>query len=117
MVTALAFARLAGLPDYYQLLDENFPECAENVITYFEEYYIGRLRTTGIRRTPMFPREMWTVRSCMLEGQTRTNNAQEGWHRRFPSALTCHHPSIAFGGSSPPALQTRSAAHHSVRNN
>ena len=24
----------------------------------------------------------------------RTNNAQEGWHRRFASQVNCHHPSI-----------------------
>ena len=27
-------------------------------------------------------------------GEDRTNNAQEGWHRRFASIVTCHHPTI-----------------------
>ena len=94
MLTALAFVRQADLSDYYVLLEESFPECAEHVILYFEEYYIGRLRPNGTRRTPTFPPALWNMRNAVLQGQPRTNNAQKGWHRRFASAVYCHHPSI-----------------------
>ena len=94
MLTALAFVRQADLSDYYVLLEESFPECAEHVILYVEEYYIGRLRPNGTRRTPTFPPALWNMRNAVLQGQPRTNNAQEGWYRRFASAVNCHHPSI-----------------------
>ena len=94
MLTALAFVREADVPEYYQILEDEFPEEAEEVITYFKEYYIGRLRNNGTRRTPLFSHALWNVHNDVLNKQPRTNNAQEGWHRRFASQVNCHHPSI-----------------------
>ena len=61
-------------------------------MSYFEKNYVGELRPNGQRRTPRFPIALWDVNERTLSGQERTNNAQEGWHRRFATIVTCHHP-------------------------
>ena len=94
MLPALAFVPQGDVVQYFELLEDMFPDEAEDVITYFEHTYIGTLRGNSQRRTPMFPIALWNVHNRTLAGEERTNNAQEGWHRRFASVLTCHHPTI-----------------------
>ena len=94
MLPALAFAPVGDVIDYFEALEEIFPEEAEEVVSYFEKNYVGGLRPNGQRRTPRFPIALWNVNERTLSGQERTNNAQEGWHRRFATIVTCHHPTI-----------------------
>ena len=75
-------------------MEDNFPDDAEAILTYFEHSYIGTLRPNGQRRTPLFPIALWNVHDRTLMGEDRTNNAQEGWHRWFAWIVTCHHPTI-----------------------
>ena len=93
MLPALAFVRPGDVNDYFGALEEIFPANAE-VVTFFEQYYIGTLRPNGQRRTPLSPQRLLNVFNKALEGHPRTNNSQEGWHRHFSSQVPCHHPSI-----------------------
>ena len=56
---------------------------AGNVIDYFEDTYIGRLRPGGHRRAPLFDLALWNMYDQTIGDLPRTNNAVEGWHRRF----------------------------------
>ena len=55
---------------------------AGNVIDYFEDTYIGRLRPGGHRRAPLFDLALWNMYEQTIGDLPRTNNAVEGWHRR-----------------------------------
>jgi len=81
-LTALAFVPEADVIERFELLEQSdsFPQEADAVLDYFEDYYIGR-RRHGQRRTPMFPIPLWNVHESTLEGLPRTNNTIEGWHR------------------------------------
>ena len=48
---------------------------AGNVIDYFEDTYIGRLR-----RAPLFDLALWNMYDQTIGDLPRTNNAAEGWH-------------------------------------
>lgn len=95
-LAALAFVPIADVIAYFELLEESagFPEAAEPVLEYFEQYYIGRRRRNGVRRTPAFPIPLWNVHAPTLDGLPRTNNNVEGWHRRFSGHLLCNHPTV-----------------------
>ena len=94
MIPALAFVPVGDEPYYYDALENSLPEDVDPILNYFEEYYVGRLRANGQRPTPMFPIPLWNVHNGTMLGQDRTNNAHVGWHRRFVSQLTCHHPTL-----------------------
>ena len=79
---------------YFEEVDDSFPDEAEAILTYFEQSYIGTLRPNGQQRTPLFPIALWNMHDRTLMEDDRTNNAYEGWHRRFASIVTCHHPTI-----------------------
>ena len=53
---------------------------AGNVIDYFEDTYIGRLRPGGHRRAPLFDLALWNMYDQIIGDLPRTNNAAEGWH-------------------------------------
>ena len=91
---ALAFVPVGDVVDYFEVLEQEAHEPLQPVLEYFEKYYIATLRTNGQRRTPMFPPVLWNVNHRTQEAHSRTNNSVEGWHRRFSSAITCHHPTI-----------------------
>ena len=94
MLPALAFVPIGDVVNYFEELEDNFPDEAEPILTDFEQTYIGTLRPHGQRRTLLFPIALRNVHDRTLMGEDRTNNAQEGWHRRFASIVTCHHPTI-----------------------
>jgi len=60
---------------------------------YFEDTWIGRPRR-GRRRAPSFPHDLWNCYQATADGLARTNNAVEGWHRRFSALLGADHPTI-----------------------
>ena len=94
MILTLAFVPPGDVVDYFNILENNLPEEADPVVEYFEEYYIGRLRQNGHRRTPLFPHRLWNIHEQTLEARDRTNKVHEGWHRRFAAQVTCYHPII-----------------------
>ena len=42
----------------------------------------------------VFPRNCGLVYERVLNDEPRTTNMLEGWHRRFSTVLTKHHPNI-----------------------
>lgn len=95
MLPALAFVPEEHVIQYFEVLcDENvFPEEAQPIIDYFEDTWIGRPNRRH-RRPPRFPLSMWNCYQGTLQGQPKTNNSVEGWHRGFQELLSANHPSI-----------------------
>ena len=92
---SMAFVPEADVIEVFEELQDScdkFPDLID-VITYFEETYIGRL----YRRRRLPPRYAISLRNmnertlCELP---RTNNAVEGWHRAFQTSVGASHPSI-----------------------
>ena len=73
---------------------DEFPLDAQEVIDYFEDTYIGRLRPGGHRRAPLFDLALWNMYDQMTGDLSRTNNAVEGWHRRFQANVGAYHPNF-----------------------
>ena len=55
------------------------------MLTYFEKYYIGKPKKSqpGVRAIPCYPIGMWNCYQRVLDGEERTNNSIEAWHRQF----------------------------------
>lgn len=83
------------IPAFEELSDDE--EIPENFLAYFEATYIGIQRGRGVRRRrapPMFPIELWNVRTRVDKNKPRTNNGVEAFHNALnKSVLNCH-PSI-----------------------
>ena len=43
---------------------------------------------------PTFLPDLWNQHSAALQGEPRTNNLVEGWHRRFNTLVGKSHPSL-----------------------
>ncbi|KAF0733293.1 Uncharacterized protein FWK35_00025206 [Aphis craccivora] len=56
--------------------------------------WIGRLTSGGRRRAPTFPIKIWNMFDAVMQGSPRTNNAVDGWHRAFNSALGANHVTV-----------------------
>ena len=93
-LAALAFVPLGDVPEFFDHLDATLSEDMDPILEYFEKNYIGILRQNGHRRTPLFPPATWNVHERTIQNDDRTNNCQEGWHRKFSSTIACHHPTI-----------------------
>lgn len=96
-LAALAFVPVGDVVDSFQLLigNEDYDSRAIPVATYFEDTWIGAPdRHTSTRAAPLFPLELWNMYQTTLDGDHRTNNAVEGWHRRFQSVLGSTRPSV-----------------------
>ena len=94
MKQALAFIPLGDVAHYFESLEADFPPEAEEVLTYFETYYIGSLRANGTRKTPLFRHEWWNAHTRTANGEHRMNNIQEGGHSQFSAEVNCHHPTL-----------------------
>ncbi len=79
-----------------QLQDQDyFPAELEPILSYFERTYIGRpYGRNNRRRVPTFPIPTWNQYQRTLDGEARTNNACEAWHRSFNAQVAVSHPSI-----------------------
>ena len=73
---------------------DEFPLDAQEVIDYFEDTYVGRLRPGGHRRAPLFNLALWNMYNQTIGDLPRTNNAVEGWHRRFQANIGAYHPNV-----------------------
>lgn len=63
------------------------------VLNYFEDTWIGRPQRRK-RRLPRFQLGLWNCFEATSQGNTRTNNAAEGWHRGFEVMLSASHINI-----------------------
>lgn len=76
-LSALAFVPIDDIARVFEhLVDINhFPEEAEEVVEYFEEEWIGRLRSRRSRKPQSYSLDLWNCYNATLEGLPRTNNA------------------------------------------
>ncbi|QQP42000.1 Putative LOC100898192, partial [Caligus rogercresseyi] len=95
-LTALAFLPIEDvISGFYELTnDDTFPQ---EIVAYFETYYIGGVRGQGeqLRRLqPPFPIKLWNVNQRTIDKMARTNNSVEGFHNAIQSSITCAHPNL-----------------------
>ena len=91
----MAFVPEADVIEVFEELQDScdkFPDLID-VITYFEETYIGRLYRRR-RLPPRYAISLWNLNERTLCELPRTNNAVEGWHRAFQTSVCASHPSI-----------------------
>jgi len=50
--------------------------------------------TSSRRRAATFPIRVWIMFDAVIQRFPRTNNAVEGWHRAFNSALKANHLTV-----------------------
>ncbi|KAB0803766.1 hypothetical protein PPYR_00736 [Photinus pyralis] len=95
MIPSLAFLPPDRVTQSFEdLLDDpDFPQEALPIANYFEDTYIGRINRRG-RQAPLFPIQFWNVYQRTLNGQHRTNNDVEGWHRSFQETCGSLFPNI-----------------------
>ena len=93
MLPALAFVPLNDVENAFMAVSAAWGGRGRDVLTYFEETYIGQLRA-GHREQPMFVRSFWNVVDRVEEDLPRTNNSLEGWHSAFARSITCARPSV-----------------------
>ena len=91
---AIAFLPAADVRAAFQRIAGDLPDACVDLITYFENTFIGR-ELGGRWRPPLFDPYEWTQYERTLDGLGRTTNSVEGWHRRF-SGKAGSHPSV-FG--------------------
>ena len=65
------------------------------MLDYLEQNYIGMPnRRGGGRQNAIFPIRLWNMYDIVLNGQARTNNAVEAWHRGIETLLQMAHPTL-----------------------
>ena len=62
---------------------EDFDHRVQPIADYFEYTWIGRPACRGSRRAPVFLINLWYAYQRTLNGEHRTNNNIEGWHKSF----------------------------------
>ncbi|XP_065312834.1 uncharacterized protein LOC135922375 [Gordionus sp. m RMFG-2023] len=98
MMVCLAFVPPLNVVETFELLINsefysNNQLLLQPLIETFEKAYIGK--TFGRGRLPaLFNIELWNCYQSTLNGEAKTNNAVEGWHRCFSSLLTSYHPNM-----------------------
>ena len=86
---ALAFLPSQEIPGAFDILKQEMPSEANDVVQWFENNYVhGRVRRqllngTEIRNQPLFPSQLWSVYDSMELRVPRTQNKVEAWHRRW----------------------------------
>jgi len=94
--SALAFVLVDDVVAAFEFLVDSkfFPDEVNDVVEYFEDQWIGRLRRRTSRKPAPYPPSVWNVHNVTLAGLPCTNNAVEGWHRGFDSLTTRYHDSL-----------------------
>lgn len=72
---------------------ENY-ELLSPIVNYFENTRIGRPNRNSWRLSLQFDFWVWDCYNSVLKRQPRTDNAVEGWHHAFHSALLANHAMI-----------------------
>jgi hypothetical protein len=89
-IPALAFLPPNEIPEAFNELKVNMPREANEIMEWFENYYVHgkvrrRLRRSGnvVRESPLFPPSLWSVVDNIEYTFPRTQNSVEAWHRRW----------------------------------
>lgn len=93
-ITAIAFIPPNKIEEALETLEEDLPIELLPILNWFEDNYIGRPNRRGIRKTPLFPCEIWNVFQRTLNGESRTNNYVEANHRKMQNEFGVNHPTI-----------------------
>ena len=77
---ALAFLKTNDVYSAFEDIgDLQIPDL-DPLCNYFEDCYIGRLRSRNRRISPTFPITFWNVNNLLTNQFDHTNNIVEGWH-------------------------------------
>ena len=98
-LAALSFVPIPDVIEAFEALQDSVffiqNECTHPLLNYIEETWIGKpFGGSGQRRNPLFPIALWNIFFLIADGNPRTNNSVEGWHRGFSSLLGADHPSL-----------------------
>ena len=94
-LTALAFVPVDDVQQIFLELDTNKPVEAAPIYSYFREFYIdGHRGGRGRPRYVMFLPRTWNCRERTLDGDPRTNNNIEVWHRHLNVIMGRRHPNL-----------------------
>ncbi|CAF0834509.1 unnamed protein product [Rotaria sordida] len=91
---ALVFLEINNVIKGFESLSMDLDEDYQEMIDYFEETYIGRLRPNHTRRKATFDIHLWNMHSRTSTSSMRTNNSAEAYHRRTGSVFQCAHPTL-----------------------
>ncbi len=93
---ALAFLPLEDVTEGFEELTDD-DEIPQEIVSYFENTYIGQVRGRGQQRrrlAPAFPIPMWNVSNRCETNISRTINSLEGFHSSLNGSLSKIHPNI-----------------------
>ncbi|CAF2047910.1 unnamed protein product [Rotaria magnacalcarata] len=93
-IAALAFLDPNSVLNGFESLCEQLDDQYDNILDYFEETYIGKLRSNRVRRKPLFEINFWSMHHRTTQLSMRTNNSAEAYHRRINSVFQCSHPTL-----------------------
>lgn len=93
---ALAHVPLEDVLEASDELFEDYPDCLEGIVDYFDNTYIRGKPARGRRKAvpPRYPPQLWNAYEATLQGLHRTNNVSEGWHTRFMTVVGRLHPDL-----------------------
>src|SRR5687768_475980 len=93
VLNILAFLHPHDILNAFDELRINMPAEANDIMEWFETYYIrGRVKRTTrsgsiTRSEPIFPPSLWSVVDNLEYAFLRTQNSVEGWHRRWETLV------------------------------
>ena len=92
-ILALAFLEPIQVINDFESLCSELGEEYQEILDYFEDNYIGRLRGR-FRRLATFPINIWNMNARVKNNLHRTNNNLEAWHRKLNCSFQCTHPTL-----------------------
>ena len=93
-ICALAFVPVKDVVHLFEQLTLNVDESHQKITDYFEDHYIGRLRSGNRRAKPTFPIKKWNMYDRTLSELPRTNNSLEGFHNGFRVMMGQANPTV-----------------------
>lgn len=103
MMDGLAFLPVDKVQEGMDFLRTVVPANANDLLDYFDATYVsGRmqaqagdgLRLNLQRNPPKFPPHIWNVHEPTITGESRTNNACEGWNNAIRAVIGHAHPAL-----------------------
>jgi hypothetical protein len=100
-IPALAFLPPNEIPAAFNELKTNMPAEANEIMEWFENYYVhGRARRTlrrnenVVRYPPLFPPLLWSITDNIEHNFSRTQNSVKAWHRRWETLVGSAHVGV-----------------------
>ena len=78
-ILTLTFLEPTQVINDFESLCSQLGEEYQEILDYFEDNYIGRLRRS-FRRSATFPINIWNMNARVKNNLHRTNNNLEAWH-------------------------------------